>query len=91
MFSKSCLQINKGVTCGKEAFIISDLLEDIKCLHQENGIEESIIAITRTLKREMMDTFTLSKEIVQSSNVNLCQYIVAVLLNLWQRRKSYLR
>ena len=82
MFSKSCLQINKGVPCGKEAFLVSDLLEDIKCLRQENGIEESIIAITRTLKREMMDTFTLSKEIVQSSNVNLCQYIVAVLLNL---------
>ena len=91
MFSKSCLQINKGVPCGKEAFLVSDLLEDIKCLRQENGIEESIIAITRTLKREMMDTFTLSKEIVQSSNVNLCQYIVAVLLNLWQRCKSYLR
>ena len=87
MFSKSCLQINKGVTCGKEAFIISDLLEDIKCLRQENGIEESIIAITRTLKRKMIDTFleeiSLSPNgkylIVQLSNVNPCQYIAAVL------------
>ena len=87
MFSKSCLQINKGVTCGKEAFIISDLLEDIKCLRQENGIEESIITITRTLKRKMIDTFPEEISLhpngkyltVQSSNVNPCQYIVAVL------------
>ena len=89
MFSKSCLQINKGVTCGKEAFIISDLLEDIKCLRQENGIEVSIITSTRILKRKMIDAFTLSKEIslypngkcliVQSSNVISCQYILAVL------------
>ena len=87
MFSKSCLQINKGVTCGKEAFIISDLLEDIKCLRQENGIEESIITITRTLKKKMIDTFPEEISlypngkylIVQSSNVNPCQYIVAVL------------
>ena len=42
---------------GKEAFLISDLLEDIKCLRQENGIEESIITITRTLKRKMIDVF----------------------------------
>ena len=87
MFSKSCLQINKGVTCGKEAFIISDLLEDIKCLRQENGIEESIITITRTLKKKMIDTFPEEISlypnrkylIVKSSIVNPCQYIVAVL------------
>ena len=87
MFSKSCLQINKGVPCGKEAFLVSDLLEDIKCLRQENGIEESIITITRTLKRKMIDTFPEKNLhypngeylIVQPSNANPCQYIVAVL------------
>ena len=81
------MQINKLIICGKEAFLISDLLEDIKCLHQENGIEESIITITRTLKKEMIDTFPEEISlypngkylIVPSSNANLCQYIVAVL------------
>ena len=81
------MQINKLIICGKEAFLISDLLEDIKCLHQENGIEESIITITRTLKKKMIDTFPEEISlypngkylIVQSSNVNPCQYIVAVL------------
>ena len=87
VFEESCLQINKRIICGKEAFLISDLLEDIKCLRQENGIEESIITITRTLKKEMIDTFPEEISlypngkylIVQSSNVNPCQYIVAVL------------
>ena len=87
VFEESCLQINKRIICGKEAFLISDLLEDIKCLRQENGIEESIIAITRTLKRKMIDTFPEEISlypngkylIVQLSNVNPCQYISAVL------------
>ena len=87
VFEESCLQINKRIICGKEAFLISDLLEDIKCLRQENGIEESIITITRTLKRKMIDTFPEEISLhpngkyltVQSSNVNPCQYIVAVL------------
>ena len=52
-----------------------------------NRIEESIITITRDLKRKMIGTFpeeiSLSPNgkylIVQSSNANPCQYIVAVL------------
>ena len=87
VFEESCLQINKRIICGKEAFLISDLLEDIKCLRQENGIEESIITITRTLKRKMTDTFPEEISlypngkylIVQSSHANPGQYIVAVL------------
>ena len=87
VFEESCLQINKRIICGKEAFLISDLLEDIKCLRQENGIEESITTITRTLKRKMIDTFPEEISlypngeylIVQLSNANPCQYIVAVL------------
>ena len=89
MFSKSlaCRLIN-ALYVERKLFSISDLREDIKCLRQEDGIEESIITITRTLKRKMMDTFP--KEIllypngkyliVQSSNANPCQYIVA-----WQK------
>ena len=89
MFSKSlaCRLIN-ALYVERKLYSISDLREDIKCLRQEDGIEESIITITRTLKRKMMDTFP--KEIllypngkyliVQSSNANPCQYIVA-----WQK------
>ena len=63
------------------------MLEDVKCLRQENSIEESIITITRTLKRKMIGTFPEEISLhpngkylaLQSSNVNPCQYIVAVL------------
>ena len=87
VFEESCLWINKRIICGKEAFLISDLLEYINCLRQENGVEESTITITRTLKRKMMHTFPEAISvlrigkcfIVQSSNVNPCQYILAVL------------
>ena len=54
---------------------------------KEHGIEKSMITITRTLKRNIIDTFP--KEIlfysngkyliVQSNSVNPCQYIAAVL------------
>ena len=81
--------MNKHIICGKEALLISALPEDVKCLLQENNIEESIITTTRTLKRKIIDTFTLSNEIslypnekyliVQSSNSNPSEYIVAVL------------
>ena len=81
------MQINKHIICGKEAFLISDFLEDVKCLRQENGIRESIITIPRTLKRKIIDTFSEKISlytngkyfIVQSNNVNPCQFIVAVL------------
>ena len=87
VFEHSWLQINKHIVCGKEAFLTSDFLEHIKCLRQENGTGESIITIPRTLKRKMIDTFpeeiSLYRNgkyfIVQSNNVNPCQFIVAVL------------
>ena len=71
----------------KEALLLSDLLEYIKRLCKKSGVEESIIAITRTLKMKIIDT--LHKEIsiysngkyliVQSKYVNPCHYLVAVL------------
>ena len=87
VFEESCLQIDKRIICQIEGFPISDLLEDIKCLSQGNGIEESIITITRTLEMKTIDTFPeeipLNPNgkyfIVRSSNANPCQYIVAVL------------
>ena len=77
----------KPIVYGKETLFLSDLLEHIKRLCQKNGIEESIITITRTLKRKIIDT--LPKEIsfysngkyliVQSNDVNPCHDLVAVL------------
>ena len=65
-FEGSCLQINKRIIFGTEAFLISDFLEDIKCLRQENGIEESIITIYKNFEKEndrhfSRRNFTLSK------------------------------
>ena len=69
-----------------EAFLLRDLLEDIKYLREENGIEESIITTTRTFKKKIINTFPEEISfypngkylIVQSSNINPYQYIVAV-------------
>ena len=76
-----------SIICRKEAFILSDLLEDIKRLREESGIGGFIIIITRTLKRKIIDTFPVEISFYpnlkyltgQSSNVNPYQYIVAVL------------
>ena len=63
------------------------MLEDIKYLREENGIEESIITTTRTFKKKIINTFPEEISfypngkylIVQSSNINPCHFIVAVL------------
>ena len=68
VFEESRLQINKRIIYGKEAFLISNSREDIKCLRQENGIEESITTITRTLKRKMIDTFPEKIYFIQMGN-----------------------
>ena len=57
VFEEFCLQIKKRVICVKEAFFLSDLVEDIKRLRDEIGTEESIITITRTLKKKILNTF----------------------------------
>ena len=67
--------------------LLSDLFEDIERLCEKNGIEESIITITRTLKRKITDTFPEEISIypngkyliVQSNDVNTCHYLIAVL------------
>ena len=56
VFEEFCFQIKKCIICGKEASLLSDLLEDIKRLCEENGIEESIITNTITLKKKITDT-----------------------------------
>ena len=87
VFEEFFLQIKQCFICGKKAFLLNDLLEDIKCLCEENGIKESLITNTRTLKRKIIDTlpgeisfYTNGKYfIIHSGDVNPCQYIVAVL------------
>ena len=67
--------------------LLSDLFEDIERLCEKNGIKESIITITRTLKRKTIDTFSEEISIYQngkylivlSNDVNPCHYLVAVL------------
>ena len=82
----------------KGSFLLGDLLEDIKRLCEGNGIEEFIISVTRNLERRIIDIFLKKIHfiqweilIVQSSDVNHCQYIVAVLkgkdLNISSARK----
>ena len=81
------LVIKKFIIYGKEALLLSDLFEDIERLCEKNGIEESIITITRTLKRKITDTFSEEISIypngkyliVQSNDVNTCHYLIAVL------------
>ena len=41
----------------KEAFLISDLLDDIKRLSIENGLEGTFITNTHTLKRKIAERF----------------------------------
>ena len=50
MFPRSLVCRLKVTLYGKEAFLFSHLLEDIRRLREENGIEESIITVARTLK-----------------------------------------
>ena len=59
VFAQFYLKIKKtSITCGKESLILSDLSQDIKCLCEKNGIEESIITITKTLERKIIDSFS---------------------------------
>ena len=56
VFEDFFLQIKQCFICGKKAFLLNDLLEDIKRFCEGNGIEESRITNTRTLKRKIIDT-----------------------------------
>ena len=69
VFEEFCLQIKKRVIYVKEAFPLSDLLEDIKRLRDEISAEESIITITRTLKRKILNTFPEEILFYQMGNI----------------------
>ena len=80
--------LRKRVVHEKDAFLLSDLLEHIKRLSELNGMTEPIIiSNTRTLKRRIIDEFSdgisfYPKDkylIVHSSDVNTCEYVLAIL------------
>ena len=59
VFAQFCLKIKKNpIIYGKDFLLLRDLLEDIKCLCEKNSIEESIIPITKTLERKIIDSFS---------------------------------
>ena len=78
------------------------LSETIFYVSEENGIEESVISINKTLKRKIIDTFPEETSfypngkylIVPSSNIKPCQFIAVVLkgkgLNVSSTRKVFL-
>ena len=70
----------------KDAFLFSDLLEDIKRLSELSEMTEPIIEY-KNIERRIIDKFSddisiYPKDkylIVHNSNVNLCEYVLAIL------------
>ena len=81
------LALTKIIVDEKDAFLLSDPLEDIKRLTELSGLMKPIISNTRTLKRRIIDMFSdnisfYPKDkylIVHSSDVNPCEYVLAIL------------
>lgn len=81
------LERKKSILHENDAFLLSDLLEDIKRLSELNGLTETIFLNTRTLKSRIIDKFSddisFSPKgkylVVCSSDVDLCQYVLAYL------------
>ena len=80
------MALKKIIVSQNDAFLLSDLLEDIKRLSELNGLTEPIISNTRTLKRRIIGKFSddisfYPKDkylIVHSSDVNPCEYVLAI-------------
>ena len=81
------MALKKRIVHEKDAFLLNDLLKDIKRLSELDGLMEPIISNTRTLKRRIIDKFSddisiYPKDkylIVHSSDVNPCEYVLAIL------------
>ena len=81
------LNLKKSVLHQKEAFPLSGLLNDIKRLSNENGLEDALIGNTCTLKSKIAERFPddmsyYSKSkylIVHCSDMIPCEYAIAVL------------
>ena len=81
------LAVKKIIVHEKDAFLLSNLLEDIKRSSELSRLTEPIISNTRTLKGRIIDKFSddisfYRKDkylIVNSSDVNLYEYLLAIL------------
>ena len=81
------LVLKKRMVHEKDAFLLSNLVEDIQRLSELNEFTEHIISNTRTLKRRITGKFSddisfYSKDkylVVHSSDVNPCKCGLAVL------------
>ena len=82
------LALNKRIVHRRDAFLLSNLLEDIKTLSELNGLMKPIISNTRTIKRRgAINKFSndicfypkVNYLIVHSSNFNPCEYVRAIL------------
>ena len=75
------LALKKRIVHEKDAFLLSNIVEDIRRLSELNEFTEQIISNTRTLKRRITGKFSddisfYSKDkylVVHSSNVNPCK------------------
>ena len=90
------LALNKRIVHRRDAFLLSNLLEDIKTLSELNGLMEPIISNARTIKRRgAINKFSndicfypkVNYLIVHSSNFNPCEYVRAI--SRGKRLKDY--
>ena len=87
MFSRSFSCRLKNIFYMERKLFSSVSYLNISNVSEKKGIEESIILINKTLKRKIIHTFPEQISfypngkylIVQSSNINPCHFIVAVL------------
>ena len=81
------MALKKRIVHEKGAFLLSNLLEDIKRLSELNGLTEPIISNISTLKRRIIDKFPYNISfypkdkylVVHSSDVNPSEYVLAIL------------
>ena len=90
------LALNKRILHRRDAFLLSNLLENIKTLSELNGLMKPIISNTRTIKRRgAINKFSndisfypkVKYKIVHSSNFTPCEYVLAILRG--KRLKDY--
>ena len=91
--------LKKRVIFEKDAFLLSDLLDDIRMLSEEYGLTEPVISNTRTLKRKITERYPDEISyypkgkylIVHCSDMNPCEYAVAVLKEKGLRDNDIIR
>ena len=70
IYLKSSLGLKRRIVHEKDVFLFSDLLEDIKCLSELNGLTERIISNTRTLqKEELLISWQVSSLFTQRASI----------------------